>query len=113
VRKAMKPEIEQIVSSDEYARAAVDSARAEADRLVSRAKEDAQSLKSDLERRLAETREKEIAPILASAEREAQEILEQTERYIEELKNKVALRKTEIMKDFISEALGVRITLSA
>lgn len=44
----MKPEIDQIISCDEAARATVDSAKKEAEDLVAKAKRDGNTLQSDL-----------------------------------------------------------------
>jgi len=102
----MKPEIDQIISCDETARATVDSAKKEADDLVAEAKQDANTLQSELETRLDEVRKSEIAPILEGSQIQAREIMAQAERYIQGLKDRVALRKSQIIEDFISEALG-------
>jgi len=102
----MKPEIDQIISCDEAARAAVDSAKKEAEDLVAKAKQDADTLQSELETRLSEIRKKEITPILEGSRIQAQETMAQAERYIQGLKDRVALRKLQIIEDFISEALG-------
>ena len=102
----MKPEIDQIISCDEVARAAVDSAKKEADDLMAKAKQDAAILQSELESRLDEVRKSEIAPILEGSRIQAQETMAQAERYIQGLKDRVALRKLQIIEDFISEDLG-------
>ncbi|MDL1959456.1 MAG: hypothetical protein LWX01_07600 [Deltaproteobacteria bacterium] len=102
----MKPEIDQIISCDEAARATVDSAKKEAEDLVAKAKQDADTLQSEIETRFSEIRKKEIAPILEGSQIQAQETIAQTERYIQGLKDRVVLRKAQIVEDFISEALG-------
>jgi len=102
----MKPEIDQIISCDEAAKATVNSAKKEAEDLVAKAKQDADTLQSELEARLEEVRKSEIAPILEESQIQAQETMAQAERYIQGLKDRVALRKTRIIEDFISEALG-------
>jgi len=102
----MKPEIDQIISCDEAARATVDSAKKEAEDLVAKAKQDADILQSELEARLDEVRKSEIAPILEESQIQTQETMAQAERYIQGLKDRVALRKAGIIEDFISEALG-------
>ena len=102
----MKPEIDQIISCDEVARATVDSAKKEAGDLVAKAKQDGNTLQSELEARLDEVRKSEIAPILEENQIRAQETMAQAERYIHGLKDRVALRKARIIEDFISEALG-------
>ncbi len=102
----MKPEIDQIISCDEAARATVDSAKKEAEDLVAKAKQDADILQSELEARLDEVRKSEITPILEESRTQAQETMAQAERYIQGLKDRVALMKPRIIEDFISEALG-------
>ncbi len=102
----MKPEIDQIISCDEAARATVDSAKKEAEDLVAKAKRDGNTLQSELEARLDEVRKSEIAPILEESQIQARETMAQAERYIQGLKDRVALRKARIVEDFISEALG-------
>jgi len=102
----MKPEIDQIISCDEVARATVDSAKKEAEDLVVKAKQDADTLQSELGTRLDEVRKSEITPILEGSQIQAQETMAQAERYIQGLKDRVALRKAQIVEDFISEALG-------
>ncbi|NOQ96099.1 MAG: hypothetical protein GQ555_05720, partial [Desulfobacterales bacterium] len=52
----MKPEIDQIISCDEAARATVDSAKREAEDLVAKAKQDGNTLQPELEARLDEVR---------------------------------------------------------
>ena len=102
----MKPEIDQIISCDEAARATVDSAKREAEDLVAKAKQSANTLQSELESRLDEVRKNEIAPILKESQIQAQETMARAESYIQGLKNRVIIRKTRIVEDFISEALG-------
>ena len=102
----MKPEIDQIISCDEAARATVNNAKKGADDLVAKAKQSANTLQSELEARLDEVRKSEIAPILEESQIQAQETMAQAERYIQGLKDRVALRKAQIIEDFISEALG-------
>jgi len=102
----MKPEIDQIISCDEVARATVDSAKKEAEDLVVKAKQDTDTLQSELDARLSEIRKREIDPILEDSQRQAQETMAQAERYIQGLKDRVALRKPRIIEGFISEALG-------
>jgi vacuolar-type H+-ATPase subunit H len=102
----MKPEIDQIISCDEAARVTVNSAKKEAEDLVTKAKQDADTLQSELEARLDEVRKSEIAPILEGSQIQAQETMAQAERYIQGLKDRVALRKPRIIEGFISEVLG-------
>ena len=102
----MKPEIDQIISCDEAAKSTVNNAKKEAEDLVVKAKQDADILQSELEARLDEVRKSEIAPILEESQIHAQETMAQAERYIQGLKDRVALRKLQIIEDFISEALG-------
>jgi vacuolar-type H+-ATPase subunit H len=102
----MKPEIDQIISCDEAAKVTVNSAKKEAEDLVAKAKQDANTLKSELEARFDEVKKSEIAPILEDSQIHAQETMAQAERYIQGLKDRVALRKAQIVEDFISEALG-------
>ena len=102
----MKPEIDQIISCEEAAGAAVNNAKKEADDLVAKAKQDTNTLQSELEARLDEVRKSEIAPILEESQIQAQETMAQADRYIKGLKDRVALRKARIVEDFISEALG-------
>lgn len=102
----MKPEIDQIISCDEAAKATVNNAKKGADDLVAKAKQSANTLQSELEARLDEVRKSEIAPILEESQIQAQETMAQAERYTQALKDRVALRKAQIIEDFISEALG-------
>jgi len=102
----MKPEIDQIISCEEAAGAAVNNAKKEADDLVAKAKQDADTLQSELEARLDEVRKGEIAPILERSRIQAQETMAQAERYIQGLKDRVALGKPRIIEGVISEALG-------
>ena len=102
----MKPEIDQIISCDEAAKATVNSAKKEAEDLVAKAKQNANTLQSELEARLDEVRKNEIAPILEESQIQARETMAQAERYIQGLKDRVASRKPLIIEDFISEALG-------
>ena len=102
----MKPEIDQIISCDEAAKATVNNAKKEADDLVAKAKQSANTLQSELEARLDEVRKSEIAPILEENQIRAQETMAQAERYIHGLKDRVALRKPRIVEDFILEAFG-------
>ncbi|MGB9496592.1 MAG: hypothetical protein ACKVE3_01815 [Dissulfuribacterales bacterium] len=102
----MKPEIDQIISCDEAARAAVESAKKEAEDLITKAKQDADTLQSGIEARLDEVRKNEIAPILEESRIQARKTMAQAESYIQGLKERVALRRARILEDFISEALG-------
>ncbi len=102
----MKPEIDQIISCDEVARASVEAAKREAEDLVKKARQEAEALQFELKARLDEVKKNEIAPILEKSQIQAQETMAQAERYIQGLKDRVALRKAEIVEDFVSEALG-------
>lgn len=104
----MKSEIEQIVSSDESARATVERSKKEAEQLLAKSRAKAAELHSGLEAQILTKEEKEIAPILADARKRAERIMEQSQEYIDELRNSVTRRQASIVDDFISYALGER-----
>ncbi len=101
----MKSEIEQIVSSDETARATVGRAEMEAEKLISEAKEKAQTMLTALEKQIQEAEDNEIASIVTDARHQAQLTMEQTEQYIEKLRKRLDLQKTKIVNDYINSAL--------
>ena len=101
----MKSEIEQIVSSDETARATVGRAEMEAEKLISEAKEKAQTMLTALEKQIQEAEDNEIASIVTDARHQAQLTMEQTEQYIEKLRKRLDLQKTRIVNDYINSAL--------
>ncbi len=101
----MKSEIEQIVSSDETARATVARAEMEAEKLISEAKEKAQTMLTALEKQIQEAEDNEIASIVTDARHQAQLTMEQTEQYIEKLRKKLGLQKTKIVNEYINSAL--------
>ncbi len=101
----MKSEIEQIVSSDETARATVGRAEMEAEKLISEAKEKVQTMLTALEKQIQEAEDNEIASIVTDARHQAQLTMEQTEQYIEKLRKRLDLQKTKIVTDYINSAL--------
>ena len=101
----MKSEIEQIVSNDETARATVGRAEMEAEKLISGAKEKAQTMLAALEKQIEEAEDNEIASIVTDARYQAQLTMEQTEQYIEKLRKRLDLQKTKIVNDYINSAL--------
>ena len=101
-----EPEIDQIISCDEAAKASVEAAKREAEDLVAKAKQEAEAMQSELITKLDEVKENEIAPIVKKGQTQAQETMAQAERYIQRLRDRVALRKAKIIEDFVSEALG-------
>jgi len=105
VNGIMKSEIEQIVSSDETARATVARAEMEAEKLISEAKEKAQTMLTALEKQIQEAEDNEIASIVTDARHQAQLTMEQTEQYIEKLRKKLGLQKTKIVNEYINSAL--------
>ncbi|NIA09786.1 MAG: hypothetical protein GWP10_08660, partial [Nitrospiraceae bacterium] len=78
----------------------------EAEDLVTKARQEAEALQSKLRARLDEVKKNEIAPILEKGQTQAQETMAQAERYIQGLRERVALRKAQIIEGFVSEALG-------
>lgn len=102
----MNPAIEQIVSSDEAARATVERAERDAARLIADAKKEAKSILTALEEQIRETERSEIVPILSNGQKQAQLTMEQAELYIERLREKLALKKTKIVAAFISNAVN-------
>jgi len=105
VNGIMKSEIEQIVSSDETARATVGRAEMEAEKLISEAKEKVQTMLTALEKQIQEAEDNEIASIVTDARHQAQLTMEQTEQYIEKLRKRLDLQKTKIVTDYINSAL--------
>ncbi len=98
----MNPDVEQIVSSDEVARATVERAEKDAAELIGNAREKADSMQADLEKKILEIERREIEPILTEGRQQAQKTIEETEQYIARLRQKVALKKTAIISAFIS-----------
>lgn len=68
----MKSSIEQIVSSDESARATVERSRKEAKQLLAKARAKAADLLSGFEAQIRTREENEITPILADAGKQAE-----------------------------------------
>jgi len=102
----MNPAIEQILSSDEAAKATVERAERDAAKLIAAAKEKAKSMLAALEEQIRETESREIAPILTDGQQQARLTMEQTEQYIERLREKLALKKTKIVAAFINSAVN-------
>jgi len=101
----MTPAIEQIVSSDEAARATVDRAEQDAAKLIADAGEEAKSMLAALEEQILETERNDILPIVSDGQQQAQQTKEQAEQYIERLRQKLALKKTKIVAAFISNVV--------
>ena len=101
----MNPVIEQIVSSDEAARATVDRAEQDAAKLIADAGEEAKSMLAALEEQILETERSNIVPIISDGQQQARQTLEQTEQYIARLRQNLALKKTKIVTAFISNVL--------
>ncbi len=109
----MKAAIEQIVSCDEGARASVQKARAEAEKIIRDAREKARNMRAEFEKKLDDIRGREIDPIIKQARQEALTQEEQADQYIERLREMVSLEKETIVDDFLKETLGIEITLDA
>jgi vacuolar-type H+-ATPase subunit H len=101
----MNPAIEQIVSSDETARATVERAERDAAKLIDDAGEEAKSMLAALEEQTLETERSDIAPIVSDGQQQAELTIEQAEQYIERLRQQLALKKTKIVAAFISNVL--------
>lgn len=101
----MNPAIEQIVSSDETARATVKRAKKDAAKLIADARDEAKSMLAVLEEQIQETEHREIAPILADAQLQAQLTLDEAEQYINRLREKLVLKKKKIITAFITNAV--------
>jgi len=101
----MNPAIEQIVSSDEAARATVVRAERDAAKLIDDAGEEAKSMLAALEEQILETEHRDILPIVSDGQQQAQQTIEQAEQYIERLRQKLAVKKTKIVAAFISNVV--------
>ena len=101
----MNPAIEQIVSSDEAARATVERAERDAAKLIDDAGEEAKSMLAALEEQILETERRDIVPIVSDGQQQAQQTIEQAEQYIERLRQKLAVKKTKIVAAFISNVV--------
>ncbi len=103
----MNPAIEQIVSSDEAARASVDRAERDAAKLIDDAGEEAKSMLAALEEQILEIERSDIAPIVSDGQQQAQQTIEQAEQYIDRLRQKLAVKKTKIVAAFISNVVKI------
>ncbi len=101
----MNPAIEQIVSSDEAARATVDRAERDATKLIDDAGKEAKSMLAALEEQILETERRDIVPIVSDGRQQAQQTIEQAEQYIERLRQKLAVKKTKIVAAFIGNVV--------
>ena len=101
----MNPAIEQIVSSDEAARATVDRAERDAAKLIDDAGEEAKSLLAALEEQILETERRDILPIVSDGQQQAQLTIGQAEQYIARLRQNLALKKTKIVTAFIGNVV--------
>ena len=101
----MNPAIEQIVSSDEAARASVDRAERDAAQIIDDAGEEAKSMLAALEEQILETERRDIVPIVSDGQQQAQQTIEQAEQYIERLRQKLAVKKTKIVATFIGNVV--------
>jgi vacuolar-type H+-ATPase subunit H len=101
----MNPAIEQIVSSDEAARATVERAEKDAAMLINDAGEEAKSMLAALEKQIRETEQSEITPIVSDGQQQAELTVGQAEQYIERLRQKLDLKKKEIIAAFINNAV--------
>jgi len=106
IRDKMKPELEQIVSCDENARAVVLSAEKEADRIVQDARKEAEEIESELETRLEKTRKDEIEPMIRDAMARAEKIEADAGSYMEKLRSGVETHRKEIMDKFLAGVLA-------
>ena len=103
----MNPAIEQILSSDEAARATVEHAERGAAKLLADAVEEAKSMLTVLEEQILDTERREISPLLTDGQQQAQLTMDQAEQYIERLRGKLSLKKAKIVAAFISNAVNV------
>lgn len=103
--KDMDPAIDQIISSDEAARAVVDRARKDAAKLIADAEARAQRMLADLEVHIVETERGEIAPILEDGQKQAQVIMENAHQYVEKLRHISASVKGRIVADYLQHVV--------
>ena len=103
----MNPAIEQILSSDEAARATVEHAESGAAKLLADAEEEAKSMLTVLEEQILDTERREISPLLTDGQQQAQLTMNQAKQYIERLRGKLSLKKAKIVAAFISNAVNV------
>ncbi len=101
----MNPAIEQIVSSDEAARATVERAERDAAILITDAEEEAKNMLAALEEQIRETERCEILPIVTDGHQQAELTIGQAEQYIERLRQKLVLKKTKIVTVFVSNVV--------
>jgi vacuolar-type H+-ATPase subunit H len=101
----MNPAIEQIVSSDEAARATVDRAERDAAKLIDDAGEEAKSMLAALEEQILKTERHDILPIVSDGQQQAQLTIGQAEQYIARLRQNLALKKTKIVTAFIGNVV--------
>ena len=102
----MTPEIEQIVSADETARATLQQAELTAEKMTAEAQEKADSIIAALDRDIQEVEEREIIPILEKARNQAQLTSMRADQYIEKLQTKLKLLKTTIADECIDLLLN-------
>lgn len=101
----MNPAIEQIVSSDEAAKAIVERAERDAALLITAAEDKAKNMLAALELQIQETEQSEILPLIAGGKQQAELTLEQAEQYIERLRQKLAVKKTKIVTTFVANVV--------
>lgn len=101
----MNPVIEQIVSSDEAAKATVELAVRDAALLISAAEDKAQNLLTALEEQIRETERCEILPLITDGQRQAELTMEQAEQYIAKLRKNLILKKTKIVATFVNNVV--------
>lgn len=101
----MNPAIEQILSSDEAARATVKRAEREAVKLIDDAGEEAKSMLAALEEQILENERSNIVPIVSDGQQQAQLIIGQAEQYIARLRQNLALKKTKIVTAFVGNVV--------
>ena len=83
----MNPAIEQIVSSDEAAKATVERAERDAALLITDAEDKAKNMLTALEEQIRKTERCEILPLITDGQRQAELTLEQAEQYIARLRH--------------------------
>ena len=101
----MNPAIEQIVSSDEAAKATVEGAERDAALLITDAEDKAKNMLTALEEQIRETERCEISPLITDGQRQAELTLEQAEQYIARLRQNLALKKTKIVAAFVGNVV--------
>ncbi len=101
----MKREIEQVVSCDEAARAAVERAKEEARRLLEAARQDASGINAEFDEKMGEFKAAEIDPIMENARQEARNREVQAREYVDRLERLAIQRKHEIVEEFLRDIL--------